>query len=337
MKKRVLAAIMSVVMVSSVLAGCGSSGSDASQSTTASASGNKVELKLSHPSATTHVYHLASEMFKEKIEEATNGEVTITIFPANQLGSQEEVTEAAQLGTIDLVVTSDDKLVNLVPEFGALGMPFLFEDTDQVYNLMNGEVGDYLSKQLESKNLMVISWFENGFRHITNNRGPIVKPEDLAGLKIRTSSTQPNMAAFNGYGASATNVSFSELYSALQLNTVDAQENPLANILDKKFYEVQKYLSLSGHVHTTEPMIMSKSSFDKLTPEQQEIFVKVGKEVSEWAFNYAKDNLEDQLEELKANGMEVNEVDKEAFVKASEPVYDEFYDQYKTVIDMVRK
>lgn len=331
-KHRVLCGAVAAVMMVS-MAGCGSSAS----APAAKAEGGVLELKLSHPAATEHPYHLAAEKFKEIVERDTNGAVKITIFPANQLGSQEEVTEAAQLGTIDLVITSDDKLVNIVPEFGALGMPFLFEDTDHVYEVLNGEVGDLLSGKMEEKNMMVISWLENGFRNITNNKQPIVVPADLKGIKIRTSSTKPNMEAFNTYGASATNISFSELYSALQLNTVDAQENPLTNILDKKFFEVQKFLSMSGHVHTSEPMIMSKSSFDKLTDEQKEVFKKAGKEISAWAFENSKEQFDTELSQLKEKGMEVNEIDRQAFVDASQPVYDKFYGQYKEIIDKIKK
>lgn len=337
MKKTIKTAALlaSLVTVCSLFSACGGQKA-ANSAASASGSDEVIELKLSHPSGTDHPYNTAAEMFKEKVEEASNGSIKITVFPANQLGSQEEVTEAIQLGTIDFAVTSDDKLVTILPEIGGLGMPFLFEDTDEVYTHLNGELGDMLSKKLEEKNIIVASWLENGFRQITNNKQPITVPDDLKGIKIRTSSTKPNMEAFNTYGASATNISFGELYSALQLGTVDAQENPFSNILDKKFFEVQKYLSISRHVHTAEPMIMAKQTFNKLTKEQQQIVLDAGKEVSKWSFDNAKENYDKQLEELKEL-MQVNEIDREAFKEASQPVYDTFYDQYKEVIDMVRK
>lgn len=296
-----------------------------------------IVLKLSHPSALTHPYNTAAEMFKKIVEEKTKGKYKIQIFPLNQLGSQEEVTEAAQLGTIDLVVTSDDKLMSLVPEFGALGMPFLFRDFDHVYKTLNGEVGELLSKKLEAKNIVVVSWLENGFRHITNNRGPINTPADLKGLKIRVSTSKPNMELFNDCGAAATNISFSELYSALQLKTVDAQENPFTNILDKKFYEVQKYLTVSGHVHTSEPMIMSKKSFDRLTPEEQKIFMEAGKEISKWSFENAKENSAAELQKLKDLGMQVNTIDQSLFAAETKQVYDKYGAQFKDLIDMIKK
>ncbi len=318
-----LAAMMSASML---LSGCGRSGSS-----------DHLVLKLSHANSTTHQYHLAAERFKQEVEERTNGQIEVEIFPAGQLGSQEEVTESVQLGTIDMVITSDDKLVNIVPEFGALGMPFLFEGSQDVCDQLNGEVGDYLSGLCEPKGVIIISWLENGFRQITNNKNPVYTPDDLKGQKIRVSSTKPNMALFNNCGAQATNLSFGELYTALQLNTVDAQENPLSNIEDRKFYEVQKYLSISNHVHTAEPMAMSVDTWKKLTPEQQQILREVGKEVSRWAYEQSELKFDEQLKSLEEKGMEVNYVDVEAFKKASDPVYDQFYDQYADVIEMVRK
>ncbi len=337
MKKRIATGLLAALTGLALLTGCGSKNTTAATtaaaagSTAAPAAEKAIELKLSHPNADGSAYDLGAKMFKKLVEERTNGRYVINIFPNNGLGTQEEVTEAAQLGTIDLVVTSDDKLVNLVPEFGALGLPFFFDDTDDVNENMNGEIGNYLSAQLEPKGIKIISWMENGFRNVTNNRGPVVKPDDVKGLKIRVSSAKTNMALFEAAGAVVTNVSFSELYSALQLGTCEAQENPFANIIDKKFYEVQKYLSLTNHVHTTEPMIVSMSTWNKLSPEDQEIFAQAGREVSEWAYSYAKETVDSQLETLKEK-IEVNEVDVDAWKALSQDVYKQFEGQYDKVI-----
>jgi tripartite ATP-independent transporter DctP family solute receptor len=334
--KRMLSLGLAAVMALA-LAGCGGGSSPAPASsapasgTPAPAPANAVELKLSHPNADGSAYDLGAKMFKELVEERTEGRYVINIFPNNGLGTQEEVTEAAQLGTIDLVVTSDDKLVNLVPEFGALGLPFFFDDTDDVNENMNGEIGDYLSEKLEPKGIKIISWLENGFRNVTNNRGPVVVPADVAGLKIRVSSAKTNMALFEAAGAVVTNVSFSELYSALQLGTCEAQENPFANIIDKKFYEVQKYLSLTNHVHTTEPMIISMATWNKLSPEDREIFAQAGREVSQWAYAYAKETEDSMLETLR-DVIEVNEVDVDAWRALSEEVYKQFEGQYDQIL-----
>ena len=247
--KKALALILALACIFS-LAACGSSGSGSQASTAAPAASTSetaaepsaevkaTHLKLGHPSADGGPYDVMSEEFARLVEEKTGGRYVIDIFPANALGSQEECFEAVTLGTIDLVVTSDDKCVNYVPEFGALGMPFLFDDVNDVNENMNGEMGKYLSDKLATKGAIVISWFENGFRNVTANKA-VEKPDDIKGIKIRVSSAATNMALFNKCGAVVTNVSFSELYTALQLGTCDAQENPFANIVDRKFYEVQ--------------------------------------------------------------------------------------------------
>lgn len=336
--KKALALFLALACIFS-LAACGSSGSGSSTAssnttgtseTTAPAAASAKHLKLGHPSADGGPYDVMSEEFARLVEEKTEGRYVIDIFPANALGSQEECFEAVTLGTIDLVVTSDDKCVNYVPEFGALGMPFLFEDVDDVNENMNGEMGKYLSDKLASKGAIVISWFENGFRNVTANK-PVETPDDIKGVKIRVSSAATNMALFNKCGAVVTNVSFSELYTALQLGTCDAQENPFGNIVDRKFYEVQKYLAVTKHVHTTEPLVMSKATWDKLSAEDQAIFAECGKEASEYAYQYAAEMDAKNLEFLKEK-MTVVEPDVAPWKEVAEQVTAEFQDQYAEIL-----
>jgi tripartite ATP-independent transporter DctP family solute receptor len=210
--------------------------------------------------------------------------------------------------------------VPLVPDFGALGMPFVYRDFDHVYKTVSGPIGDDLSKKLEAKGIIVAAWLENGFRHITNNRGPVNGPDDLKNMKIRTLRSRPCMALFEACGATVANITFSELYSALQLGTVEAQENPFPNIYDRKFYEVQKYLSTSGHIHTSEPLIMSKVTFDKLTAEEKEYFTAAGKEVTRQALRDAEAAANDYRSKLEGS-IAINTVDPEAFAAVTAQVY----------------
>lgn len=339
--KKALALILALACIFS-LAACGSSGSGSQASTAAPAASNSetaaepsaevkaTHLKLGHPSADGGPYDVMSEEFARLVEEKTGGRYVIDIFPANALGSQEECFEAVTLGTIDLVVTSDDKCVNYVPEFGALGMPFLFDDVNDVNENMNGEMGKYLSDKLATKGAIVISWFENGFRNVTANKA-VEKPDDIKGIKIRVSSAATNMALFNKCGAVVTNVSFSELYTALQLGTCDAQENPFANIVDRKFYEVQKYLSVTKHVHTTEPLVMSKATWEKLSAEDQTIFAECGREASEYAYKYAAETDAQNLEFLKEK-MTVIEPDLAPWKEVANQVTADFQDQYADIL-----
>ena len=290
--KKFWSLLLSVAMVAS-LAACGGSSSGGSTSGDAANTGDSanteaVHFKLSHPSAEGGPYDLMSKKFAELVEEKSGGKYVIDIFAANALGSQEEVLDAVSLGTLDMAVTSDDILAKYAPEWGYIGLPFLFDDVDDVDENLNGELGAYLSGKLEDKGMFVISFFENGFRNITANK-EINTPQDLAGLKIRVMTNEPLRAMFTNAGAVVTNVSFSELYQALQLGTCEAEENPFANIRDKKFYEVQSYMCVTMHSHTAEPLVMSKELFDGLSAEDQAMFQEAGLEASKWAYQHAKD------------------------------------------------
>lgn len=311
--KKFWSLLLSVAMVAS-LAACGGSSSGGSTSGDAANTGDSanteaVHFKLSHPSAEGGPYDLMSKKFAELVEEKSGGKYVIDIFAANALGSQEEVLDAVSLGTLDMAVTSDDILAKYAPEWGYIGLPFLFDDVDDVDENLNGELGAYLSGKLEDKGMFVISFFENGFRNITANK-EINTPQDLAGLKIRVMTNEPLRAMFTNAGAVVTNVSFSELYQALQLGTCEAEENPFANIRDKKFYEVQSYMCVTMHSHTAEPLVMSKELFDSLSAEDQAMFQEAGLEASKWAYQHAKDVDAENLEYLEGQ-MTVIDPDRE--------------------------
>lgn len=311
--KKFWSLLLSVAMVAS-LAACGGSSSGGSTSGDAANTGDSanteaVHFKLSHPSAEGGPYDLMSKKFAELVEEKSGGKYVIDIFAANALGSQEEVLDAVSLGTLDMAVTSDDILAKYAPEWGYVGLPFLFDDVDDVDENLNGELGAYLSGKLEDKGMFVISFFENGFRNITANK-EINTPQDLAGLKIRVMTNEPLRAMFTNAGAVVTNVSFSELYQALQLGTCEAEENPFANIRDKKFYEVQSYMCVTMHSHTAEPLVMSKELFDGLSAEDQAMFQEAGLEASKWAYQHAKDTDAENLEYLEGQ-MTVIDPDRE--------------------------
>ena len=311
--KKFWSLLLSVAMVAS-LAACGGSSSSGSTSGDAANTGDSanteaVHFKLSHPSAEGGPYDLMSKKFAELVEEKSGGKYVIDIFAANALGSQEEVLDAVSLGTLDMAVTSDDILAKYAPEWGYVGLPFLFDDVDDVDENLNGELGAYLSGKLEDKGMFVISFFENGFRNITANK-EINVPQDLAGLKIRVMTNEPLRAMFTNAGAVITNVSFSELYQALQLGTCEAEENPFANIRDKKFYEVQSYMCVTRHSHTAAPLVMSSELFDSLSAEDQAMFHEAGLEASKWAYQHAKDTDAENREYLEGQ-MTVIDPDRE--------------------------
>lgn len=311
--KKFWSLLLSVAMVAS-LAACGGSSSGGSTSGDAANTGDSAKHRGGPLQAEPSLCcggprHLMSKKFAELVEEKSGGKYVIDIFAANALGSQEEVLDAVSLGTLDMAVTSDDILAKYAPEWGYIGLPFLFDDVDDVDENLNGELGAYLSGKLEDKGMFVISFFENGFRNITANK-EINTPQDLAGLKIRVMTNEPLRAMFTNAGAVVTNVSFSELYQALQLGTCEAEENPFANIRDKKFYEVQSYMCVIMHSHTAEPLVMSKELFDSLSAEDQAMFQEAGLEASKWAYQHAKDIDAENREYLEGQ-MTVIDPDRE--------------------------
>lgn len=295
-------------------------------------------LKLSHCGAIDHHYQKGSLMFKKLVKERTDGAIDVEVYPLDQLGTQRESVEGAQLGTVDLVLTSDVLLSTFEPSFGALNLPYLFGDYEDVRKALDGKVGQILSDRLAQKGLRVLAFWENGFRDITNDKRPINTPEDLNGLKIRTPSGKVFVDSFNNWGANATPMSLGEVYSALQVGTIDGQENPPAHVLDRKFYEVQDYYSITHHIHVAEPLVISKITWSELSEENQEILKEAAIEVANWMRNYVKEENAAQIEELKTEyGMEVNEADSAAFLEASQPVYEKYEDKFGDIVKEIRK
>lgn len=295
----------------------------------------KVSLKLGHTGAPNHHYHLTCEQFVDAVKKRSNGEIDIKLFPSDQLGNQRQLVEGAQLGTVDMVLTSDSQLSSFIDVFGALNLPFLFRDIDHVAKAMDGAVGDFFSKESEKKGLIILGYWENGFRHVSNSKRPIEKIENLKGLKIRTPNSQVTLASFKALGALPTPMSFGEIYSALQLGTVDGQENPIAHILTQKWYEVQKYFSLTNHQHNVEPLCMSKIIFDTLKPEYQKILLEEGKNFAAVSRKMVVDDEAKQLEELKKL-IAVNTVeDSKPFQDACKPVYEDARKKYGAIVDQI--
>lgn len=293
-------------------------------------------LKLGHTGAPDHHYQIASEMFAKNVKDRTNGEIIIEVYPSDLYGKQKQLVSQAQQGLADMVLTSDAVISSFVPVFGILNLPFLFQDIDHVANTMDGEVGEILAQEASKKGLEVLGYWENGFRHITNNKNPVNTPADLKGIKLRTPESKLVMDSFKALGASPVPMSFGEIYSALQTGTVDGQENPIAHLLAQKWYEVQKYLSLTGHQHYVEPLLISQDKFKSLTPEQQKILKEEAQKVAVEIRKLATQDEQKMLEEVKKH-MQVNDVpDKKPFMDAVKPVYDEQRAKYGDILDKIQ-
>lgn len=280
-------------------------------------------LRLSHTGAPGHHYQTITEQFAEEIAQKTDGAVEIQIFPADQLGNQLESVEGTLIGTLEMTLASDTVLSNWVPDMGMLNLPFLFENMDEYLEVVEGPVGDMLSEQVEKQGAVIIGWWGNGMRHVTNSVRPITKPEDLKGLKIRVPEGKVFVDTFEALGAGATVMSFGELYSALQLGVVDGQENPPAHILTQNFNEVQDYVSRTGHIHMGSPLIMNAHLFYSMPEDIQKTLLEVGREYDRKHIDLIANLEEDQWKEIEKRGMKINDVDKAPFRTAVQPVYDD--------------
>ena len=235
----------------------------------------KYAYKLGHSVSEKHPYHLGAVRFKEIVEKETKGDVTVSVFPNNQLGTGErDLLEGLQLGTVDFYVGSTGPMSGFEKKFMLFDFPFLFKSKRHVYGVLDGKIGAYVMGLLDKQGMKGLAWCENGFRHVTNSKRPIAVPADAKGLKLRTMENKVHMAIWKALGADPTPMAWGEIFTALQQGTVDGQENPIPVIYTSKIYEVQKHLSLTGHVFSPAMIIMSKAKFDALPKEYQDIVLK---------------------------------------------------------------
>lgn len=281
-------------------------------------------LKFGHTGAPNHHYQKIAEMFADRVSDLTKGEVKIAVFPSDQLGKQLEITEGVMMGTHDMCQTSDTILSNWVPELGIGNLPFIFNDNSDYRKVFDGPLGEKFAKLIEPTGAIVIGWWENGMRHTTNNVRPITKPADFKGLNIRVPEGEVFVDTFKALGANPTVVSFGELYSALQLKAVDGQENPPAHVVTQKFYEVQKYISKTGHIHMSSPILMNKALLDSMPKAYQDAILQAGREMGPIHTKMVEELENEQWKEIAAHGMKINEVDKAPFREAVKPVIEKF-------------
>ena len=287
------------------------------------------DLVEAHTTTEDHPYTLGMVRYAQLVRERTGGRVAIQIHHSRQLGDERQVVEGLQLGTVQLTVSSTGPLGGFVPDMNVLDLPFLFRDAAHAYKVLDGEVGRGLLAKFEAVGIKGLAFWENGFRHITTGKKAVERPGDLKGLKIRVMENRVHQAAFRQLGADATPMAWGEVFTSLQQGLLDAQENPIPIISTFKLYEVQKYLSLTNHVYSPAPVLMSKATWDRLPADLQKILLDTATEVTKFQRDLLQEQDRKFLGELKAKGMVVNEnPDRAAFRKAMEPVFDQFQGQF---------
>jgi tripartite ATP-independent transporter DctP family solute receptor len=281
-----------------------------------------IELKFGHVGAPGSLFLACADEFAKRANAKLGDKAKVVTFGSSQLGKDAELLKKLKLGTIAFALPST-VMSSVVDEFGVFEMPYLVLDRGHMRKIRDEVFWPMIAPKVEAKGYQVVAVWENGFRNITNNVKPIVGPKDLKGIKLRTPKGEWRVKMFKGYGANPTPMSLSEVFVALQTGVIDGQENPFTQIYSQNFQEVQKYLSLSGHVYTPAYLLSGKKTWDSLPEDVREILKTTAVDMQEWVYETAEKMEVDLLNKMKGS-IEINEVDKQAFVDASGPIYEEF-------------
>jgi tripartite ATP-independent transporter DctP family solute receptor len=297
-------------------------------------------LKFGHVGKPGSLFEASVEEFAKRANENLAGKAEVQVFGSSQLGKDKELLQKIKLNQVTFSLPSS-VMSSVADEFGVFEMPYIIKDRTHMGKVEDTLFESVLQPAAKSKGYRILALFENGFRHITNNTRPINVPADLEGIKLRTPKGAWRVKMFQSYGANPTPMSFSEVFTALQTGVIDGQENPYAQIASAKFQEVQKYLSITGHVYTPAYVLVSEEHFSALPQDVQDILTATAKETQAYVYELAAKLETDLLAELEAGGIQVNTADKQAFIDASKPIYDEFAstvsgggDLIKTVLDL---
>ncbi len=286
-----------------------------------------MELKLAHYAPVDHPASKAATMMADAVAKRTNGAVTIKVYPANQLGDGNEVLEQQMKGAIDITLPTQPMLDKYGPKgdkpFGVVMLPFVFRDYQHAWRVLDGPFAQWVSPRLDQLGLVWLANWEWGFRNLTNSKRPIMTPDDVKGLKIRTPGEIQLQAAMEAAGAIVTKIAFPELPMALKQGVVDGQENPLAVIASLKLYETQPYLALTQHSYNSMTAVISKKAWGKLSKPQQMIVQEEAQKAGQWFRDRNVEAEKNLVAELESKGMKVTHPDLAAFKAKMQPAYDQ--------------
>jgi len=300
-------------------------------------------LKFSHVVSENTPKGKAAKFFEKRLEELSKGKIDVQVYPNSQLYKDKAVLKAIKLNSVQMACPSFSKFTKTVPQLALFDLPFLFKDMDHVHKVQDGEVGQKLKDLVAKKGFVVLNYWDNAFKQLTNNKRPLLKPEDAKGLKFRIMSSKVLEEQFKALGANPQVMPFSEVYSALQQGVIDGQENTNSNIYTKKFYEVQNNMTLSNHGYLGYLVVMSKKFYDSLPKDLQEAVKQAMKEATEKERQYAAELDKSQFAKIeeyaKKSGKlkidNLNEKQKEAWRKVMSTIYPKFYDKDKIGKDLI--
>lgn len=345
--KKVLALALAMSMMLG-LAACGGStsssttgttsgGSDTSSGDSGTTAASTITLKLGFSTNEEDPRALGAQQFKEEVEEKTGGAVTVELYPSGQLGGDADLINSLALdsGTVDIIITDASNFATYEPKMGISALPFLFSDFEDAWAFMDSEVEAAAEELLIDQNMRVLAHYCNGFRCVTNSKGPVESPADMAGMLIRVPENPVIMATMTALGANPQPLNFAELYQALQQKTYDGQENPIPVIYNNNLYEVQEYLSVTNHIYSGMCFTIAESTWNKLTAEQQEIVSAAALASAEYDRELNAQQTDDFVSALEEAGMKINYPDLAPFAEATASVLTDNADTYGDLLDML--
>jgi TRAP-type transport system periplasmic protein len=288
-------------------------------------------IRFGHLNNPDHPISAGVKKFAELVAAKSGGKHSVREFPSNQLGTEMQQQQALQGGVQEMTAPAPTSLAGIVKEFGLLDFPFIVSTSQQADALTDGPVGQALFAKLPEKGLVGLAFWDLGFRNVTNSKRPIMKAEDLEGIKLRVIPNPVFLETFKTFKANPVPMSFSELYSALDTKAVDGQENPYAVILSNKFFEVQKFLSATNHVYTANTILMSKKFWDRLSPAEQKLLQQAALEARDYQRQVSRAAATKAVGELRAKGMQVNELpaaELDRMRQMVKPIHDKFMAEY---------
>jgi tripartite ATP-independent transporter DctP family solute receptor len=295
----------------------------------------QLEIKFGHVGEPSSLFAVSAEEFARRANAKLGSKAKVVVFGSSQLGGDKELLQKLKLGTVDIALPST-VMSSESDIFGIFEMPYLVKDRAHMSRIERELFWSKLAPEAEKKGLKILAVWENGYRHITNSKRPINTPADLQGIKLRVPEGKWRVRMFQAYGANPSPMKFSEVFTALQTGVMDGQENPFTQIYSAKFQEVQKYLSLTGHVYTPAYVAVGAKKWAALPDDVRKVLEDTAKETQAFVYGAAEKDDTELLNKLKAAGMQVNTPDRDAFVAASKVVYDEFAKEVpssKEVID----
>lgn len=344
MKKLTLWTITMILVLSLAMVACSNNPQQSGETVndtegevidTSSGSGEAVEFKIGHVVAEDHPYHKGMLKFKEIIESNPDLNISVQVFANSQLGGEREMAEALQLGTLDIAIIPG-VISSFSEDMGVLDLPYLFKSREEAYKVLDGEIGEQLAEKMpEANGFRLLSYWENGFRNVTNSRREVKQASDLEGITIRVPENRVYQAFFEELGSNVIAMSFSELYTALHQKTIDGQENPVALIATNKLYETQPYLSMTEHFYGPAQVCISEMKWQTLPENIQSALVEAMNEARDYERQLMAESEEGYLKDITDAGTMVTDVDKSSFDDAVQRTYARF-PEYDEIVNKIR-